>query len=60
MVFELYINKADKKKGKDFPGGPVAKNQPDSAEDTGSNPGPGKFHMCGTTSPCATTTETAL
>jgi len=38
-------------KRKDFPGGPVAKNQPDNAEDTGSNPGPGKFHICGTTKP---------
>ena len=45
MVFELYFNKADQKKEKDFPSGPVAKNQPDNVEDTGSNPGPGKFHM---------------
>ena len=29
----------------DFPGGPVAKNSPVDAADTGSIPGPGRFHM---------------
>ena len=29
----------------DFPGGTVHKNLPASAEDTGSIPGPGRFHM---------------
>jgi len=29
----------------DFPGGPVVKNLPANAGDTGSIPGPGKFHM---------------
>ena len=30
---------------KDFPGGAVVKNPPASAGDTGSIPGPGRFHM---------------
>ena len=29
----------------DFPGGPVVKNSPANAEDTGSIPGPGRSHM---------------
>ena len=29
----------------DFPGGPVVKNPPANAGDTGSNPGPGRSHM---------------
>ena len=29
----------------DFPGGPVAKNLPANAGDTGSIPGPGRSHM---------------
>ena len=29
----------------DFPGGPVVKNPPARAADTGSIPGPGRFHM---------------
>ena len=33
-----------KKKFKYFPGGPVAKNPPCNAQDTGSIPGPGRFH----------------
>ena len=28
-----------------FPGGSVVKNPPANAEDTGSNPGPGRYHM---------------
>ena len=44
---------------KDFPGGPVVKNPPSDAGDTGSIPGQGtKFpHAMGELSPCATTTE---
>ena len=30
---------------RDFPGGPVVKNLPANVGDTGSNPGPGRFHM---------------
>ena len=29
----------------DFPGGPVVKNPPVNAENMGSIPGPGRFHM---------------
>ena len=29
----------------DFPGGPVDKNPSANTWDTGSNPGPGRFHM---------------
>ena len=29
----------------DFPGGPVVKNPPANAGDTGLSPGPGRFHM---------------
>ena len=31
--------------GLHFPGGPVVKNPPANPEDTGSIPGPGRFHM---------------
>ena len=31
----------------DFPGGAVVKNPPGNAGDTGSSPGPGRFHMPG-------------
>ena len=31
--------------GEDFPGGTVVKNPPANAGDTGSSPGPGRFHM---------------
>ena len=34
-----------KKKKQDFPGGPVVENPPANAGDTGSIPGPGRFHM---------------
>ena len=34
-----------KKDPEDFPGGPVVKNPPANAEDTGFIPGPGRFHM---------------
>ena len=30
--------------GEDFPGGPVVKNRPANAGDTGLTPGPGRFH----------------
>ena len=30
---------------KDFPSGPVVKNPPGTAGDTGSIPGPGRFHV---------------
>ena len=36
----------------DFPGGPVVKNPPANEGDTGSIPGPGRFHRL-----CATTAE---
>ena len=32
-------------KGRDFPGGAGVKNPPANARDTGSSPGPGRFHM---------------
>ena len=35
----------------DFPGGPVAKNSPATAGDTGSIPGLGRSHMPGTALP---------
>ena len=49
----------------DFPGGSVDKNPPASAGDTGSIPGPGRFHMPwnqrhGQQSPCTATTEHTL
>ena len=34
-----------KKIFRDFPGGAVVKNPPANAGDTGSSPGPGRFHM---------------
>ena len=47
---------------RDLPGGPVVKNPPANAGDTGSIPGPGTKipHALGHRSPCATTTEPAL
>ena len=43
----------------DFPGGPVVKNPPSNAGNTGSIPGQGTKipHAAGQLSPCATTTE---
>ena len=38
-----------------FPGGPVVKNLPASAGDTGLIPGPGRSHMHGASKPCTTT-----
>ena len=48
-----------KKKGGDFPGGPVVKNLPSSAGDAGSIPGQGTKipHAAGQISPRAMTTE---
>ena len=34
-----------KRRNRDFPGGPVVKNLPCNARDTGSIPGPGRSHM---------------
>ena len=34
-----------KLKGEDFPGGAVVRNPPVNAGDTGSSPGPGRYHM---------------
>ena len=44
---------------RDFPGGPVVKNPPSNAGDTGSIPGWGTKipHAAGQLSPCATTTD---
>ena len=44
---------------RDFPGGPVVKNPPSNAGDTGSIPGQGTKtpHVTGQLSPCVTTTE---
>ena len=44
----------------DFPGGPVVKNPPASAEDKGSIPSPGRFHSLGATKPVHHTSETTL
>ena len=40
-----------------FPGGAVDKNLPANAGDMGLISGPGRFHIHGEFSPCATTTE---
>ena len=50
----------EKKKNRDCPGGPVAKNMPSSAGDTGSTPGQRTKipHVMGQLSPQATTRET--
>ena len=48
-------NKPKKESSRDVPGGPVVKNPPASAGDTGSIPGPGWSHML-----CAVTAEPAL
>ena len=34
-----------RRKGRDFPGGTVAKNPPANAADTGLSPGPGRSHV---------------
>ena len=41
----LVIKEKKKKRKKGFPGGPVVKNLPANAGDTGSIPGLGRFHM---------------
>ena len=53
----LQVHKWFKRVSWDFPGGPVVKNLPANAGDTGSIPGPGRSHMlweqlsAGTTAP---------
>ena len=43
-----------------FPGGTVVKNPPTNPGDTGSSPGPGRYHILQSNyAPCATTTEPA-
>ena len=50
-----------KEQGRDFPGGPVVKNLPANAGDTGSIADPGRRHMpAGQLSPCTMTTEPVL
>ena len=41
----VLLKEKKKKSYWDFPGGPVVNNSPVKAEDTGSIPGPGRFHM---------------
>ena len=43
MLLKLFLN--IKSKDVDFPGGAVVKNPPAKAGDTGSIPGPGRYHM---------------
>ena len=45
MAYNLVGKKHVKTKAKDFPGGTVHKNPPANAEDIGSIPGLGRFHM---------------
>lgn len=45
VAYNLVGEKHVKTKAKDFPGDTVHKNPPASAEDIGSIPGPGSFHM---------------
>ena len=45
MAYNLVGKKHVKTKAKDFPGGTVHKNLPANAEDVGSIPGLGRFHM---------------
>ena len=44
-IYPLTGNPTPKNLPQDFPGGPVVKNPPANAGDTGSRPGPGSFHM---------------
>ena len=55
----LEHTEVDKEGNRDFPGGPVVKNPPYNAGDTGLIPGLGSKipHATGQLSPCATTTE---
>ena len=41
--YDVWIKK--KQNNQDFPGDPVVENPPANAGDTGSIPGPGRFHM---------------
>ena len=54
------INLNQKPRSWGFPGGPVVKNPPANAGDTGSSPGPRIPHAAEQLSLCATTTEPAL
>ena len=38
---------------RDFPGGTVVKNPPANAGDTGSSPGPGRYHILWSNQTCA-------
>ena len=72
MDFKKYINvKAEKnwggktwnsweKEKEDFPGGSVVKNMPAKAGDSGSIPGPGKFHVPQGNHACLLQLEKAL
>ena len=52
MGFVLYFLKGiQKKQVQDFSGGAMDKNLPPKVGDTGFIPGPGRFHMPGTTKP---------
>ena len=45
-IYYVYqIDSGNKKEGEGFPGGPMVKNLPANAEDTGLITGPGRFHM---------------
>ena len=56
-VLWFCIYKAQEKESKDLPGGPVVKNPPANAGDTGSIPSGKIPHAKGQLSPCATVTE---
>ena len=45
MKLDPYFTSYGKIYQRDFPGGAVVKNLPANAGDTGSIPGPGRFHM---------------
>ena len=45
MYDPAFKRKEKRKRKEDFPGGPVVKDPPASAGDTGSIPGLGRFHM---------------
>ena len=45
VAYKLVGKKHAKTKAKDFPGGTLRKNPPANAEDGGSIPGLGRFHM---------------
>ena len=61
LISRVYkeLKRDNKKTTGDFPGGPVLKNPPSKAGDTGQIPGQGTKipHATGQLSPCATTRE---